>query len=79
MRNNTRTKKKNKRVCKAIHCARHTLGLRLLKKSGNLYLVQRVLGHTNPATTASFYADIAFEDMREAVNGLYSKEGKGKK
>ncbi len=55
----------------SIHSARHTLATHLLKKTGNLRQVQKQLGHASPATTANMYADIAFEDMQEGVNGIY--------
>jgi integrase len=55
----------------SIHCARHTIAVHLLKKTGNLRLVQKQLGHASPATTANMYADISFEDMQEGLNGLY--------
>ena len=55
----------------SIHSARHTLATHLLKKTGNLRQVQKQLGHASPATTANMYADIAFEDMQNGVNGLY--------
>jgi len=55
----------------SIHCARHTIAVHLLKKTGNLRQVQKQLGHSSPATTANMYADISFEDMQNGVNGLY--------
>ena len=55
----------------SIHCARHTIAVHLLKKTGNLRLVQKQLGHSSPATTANMYADISFEDMQDGLNGLY--------
>ena len=55
----------------AIHSARHTLAVHLLKKTGNLRQVQKQLGHASPATTANMYADITFEDMQNGLNGLY--------
>ncbi len=57
----------------SIHCARHTLATHLLKKTGNLRFVQKQLGHASPATTAGFYADIAFEDMQDGLNGIYEQ------
>jgi integrase len=54
-----------------IHCARHTIAVHLLKKTGNLRQVQKQLGHSSPATTANMYADISFEDMQNGLNGLY--------
>jgi integrase len=55
----------------SIHAARHTIAVHLLKKTGNLRLVQKQLGHASPTITANLYADIAFEDMQAAVTGLY--------
>jgi integrase len=55
----------------SIHCARHTMGFHLLKKTKNLRQVQKQLGHSSPAVTANIYADVSFDDMREGVNGLY--------
>ena len=55
----------------SIHSARHTLAVHLLKKTGNLRAVQKQLGHASPAVTANMYADVAFEDMQESLNGLY--------
>lgn len=57
----------------SIHSARHTIAVHLLKKTGNLRQVQKQLGHSSPATTANMYADISFEDMQGALNGLYQE------
>lgn len=54
-----------------IHCARHTLAVHLLKKTKNLRLVQKQLGHASPVITAALYADVSFEDMQESLNNLY--------
>ena len=67
-----------KRACKAaglpghysIHSARHTFGTLLYAKHKDLRLVQKLLGHADPATTA-VYADSTKEDALEAVNGLF--------
>ena len=56
-----------------IHCARHTIAVLLLKKTGNLRQVQKQLGHASPATTANMYADISFDDMQNGLNGLYEE------
>jgi integrase len=56
----------------SIHCARHTIAVHLLKKTGNLRQVQKQLGHASPATTANMYADVSFEDMQNGLNGLYN-------
>ena len=55
----------------SIHSARHTLAVVLLRKTGNLRLVQKQLGHSSPTTTANMYADVSFADMQDAVDGLY--------
>lgn len=55
----------------SIHSARHSMAVRLLKKTGNLRQVQKQLGHASLATTANMYADISFEDMQNGVTGLY--------
>jgi integrase len=75
-----RMNSKGKKVPKSIHSARHTMGVSLLRRTGNLYQVQRQLGHASPATTANFYCDIPFEDMQKGVTGLFSrKKQDGKK
>lgn len=55
----------------SIHSARHTLAVHLLKKTKNLRLVQKQLGHATPVITATLYADVSFEDMQESLNKLY--------
>ncbi len=53
----------------SIHSCRHSLAVRLLKKTGNLRLVQLQLGHSSPQTTA-IYADVSFDDRQKALDGL---------
>ena len=68
-----------KRACKladlpeevSIHAARHTLAVTLLKKTNNLRMVQKQLGHSSPTTTANMYADVSFEDMKASLDNLY--------
>lgn len=55
----------------SIHCARHTMAVVLLKKTGNLRQVQKQLGHSSPIVTANMYADITDEDMKAGVENLY--------
>lgn len=52
-----------------IHCARHTHATFLLKHTGNLRFVQKVLGHASIHTT-SLYADILAEDTVRLANML---------
>jgi integrase len=47
-----------------IHDLRHTAGMRTLRTTGNLKLVQKLLRHTDIKTTATFYADALLEDIR---------------
>ena len=51
------------------------MAVHLLRKTGNLRMVQKQLGHRNPATTANMYADVTFEDMRDGVDGRYNSTG----
>lgn len=48
------------------HDLRHTAGTRLLRRSGNLRLVQMLLGHTTIATTVK-YAHATLDDLRSAM------------
>ena len=61
-----------------IHIARHTMAVHLLRRSGNLRMVQKQLGHSNPTTTANMYTDVSFEDMRAVVDGLYDGHRAGR-
>ena len=58
----------------SIHSARHTMAVHLLRHSGNLRMVQKQLGHANPATTANMYADVTFEDMQSAMDNVFGKD-----
>jgi len=62
----------------SIHACRHTLACTLLKKTSNLRMVQKMLSHKDPETTANLYADISYEDMEENLNGLYEDEENNK-
>jgi integrase len=50
-----------------IHDLRHTTGMRTLRATGNLKVVQKLLGHTDIAITAKFYTDATLEDLRTAM------------
>jgi integrase len=54
-------------VDKRWHDLRHTSGMRTLRATGNLKLVQKQLGHASIATTARFYADALVEDVRAGM------------
>jgi integrase len=50
-----------------IHDLRHTAGMRTLRSTGNLKLVQKLLRHTDIKTTSTFYADALVEDIRAGL------------
>ena len=50
-----------------LHTLRHTTATRLLKKTSNIAMVQRMLGHSNISTTLR-YAHIDDQDLLDAVN-----------
>ncbi|WP_315759345.1 tyrosine-type recombinase/integrase [Bradyrhizobium sp. SZCCHNRI2007] len=54
-------------VTARIHDLRHTTGMRTLRRTRNLKVVQTLLGHTDIKTTATFYTDALVEDLREAM------------
>jgi integrase len=49
------------------HDLRHTAGMRTLRTTGNLKTTQRLLGHSDVATTSKFYVDASMEDVRSAM------------
>lgn len=56
-----------------FHDLRHTFATRLLRQTGNLKLVSRLLGHTQIETTMR-YAHVLDDDLRTALDG-YSLNG----
>lgn len=56
------------KIALRFHDMRHTAATRLLRKSGNLKHVQRLLGHADIKTTAKFYAHVTLEDLRQAMD-----------
>jgi site-specific recombinase XerD len=59
----------------SIHACRHSYGTILYRKTKNLRLVQKQLGHSS-ITTTTVYADVTAEETLTAVNGLF-EEGDG--
>ncbi|MDN5786510.1 site-specific integrase [Pseudorhodobacter sp.] len=57
-----------------FHDLRHTFATRLLRKTGNLKLVSRLLGHTTVETTTR-YAHVLDEDLHDAM-AAFSPLGK---
>ncbi|MBN1362557.1 MAG: site-specific integrase [Sedimentisphaerales bacterium] len=70
----TSIKRAGLRADLSIHAARHTMAVFLLRKTGNLRMVQKQLGHSSPTITANLYADVTFEDQQKALNGLYEDD-----
>lgn len=52
-----------------FHDTRHTRATRLLRTTGNLKVVQRLLGHADIDTTARYYAHVTLDDVRAALEG----------
>jgi hypothetical protein len=57
-----------------IHDLRHTTGMRTLRRTGNLKLVQKPPGHSDIKTTATFYTDAMVEDLRAAMEATAPRE-----
>ncbi|MBS7545063.1 tyrosine-type recombinase/integrase [Ancylobacter oerskovii] len=55
------------------HDHRHTKATRFLRASGNLKLVQRLLGHSRIETTGR-YAHVTDDDLRDALDVDYSQQ-----
>lgn len=52
------------------HSLRHTFATSVMRRTGNLFLVQKLLGHTNPGSTARFYLAFSVEDADHAASVL---------
>ncbi|MBI3873209.1 MAG: tyrosine-type recombinase/integrase, partial [candidate division Zixibacteria bacterium] len=50
----------------SVHSLRHTFATRLYHKTGDLYLVQRALGHRQ-LTATEVYARVSDQALRRAV------------
>jgi integrase len=59
-------------VSARIHDLRHTTGMRTLRETGNLRVVQKLLGHTDISVTSKFYTDALVEDLRQAMEATSS-------
>jgi len=54
----------------SIHSCRHSYGTQLYRSTKDLRLVQKMLGHSSPATTA-IYSHVCREDFLTAVNETF--------
>ena len=50
-----------------LYCGRHDFGMKLLERTGNLALVMKVMGHTDPRI-AMRYQHPELEQVRQAIN-----------
>lgn len=53
-----------------VHALRHTMASRLARAGVPLQKAQRLLGHSDPKLTATIYAHLGVEDLRDAVERL---------
>ena len=70
---NKRIKWRKAGVNARLHDTRHTTGMRTLRATGNLKLVQRLLRHTTIATTSQFYTDSGMEDIRAGMESAIER------
>jgi len=71
---NWRRKRAKAGASAPLHDLRHTAGQRTLRATGNLKLVQTLLGHTEITTSAKFYADTSMTDLRDGLNRTESQK-----
>lgn len=62
-----------------MHDLRHTTGMRTLRTTGNMKLVQKLLRHTDIRTTAKFYTDATVEDIRAGMESTAQRTESQKK
>lgn len=67
IRSNKRRWKNNGQIEARWHDTRHTTGMRTLRATGNLKVVQKLLRHSDVAITAKFYTDALVDDIRDAL------------
>ena len=60
---------------KGLHILRHTFARRLVNDNTNLETIRDLLGHSNIAITAKFYAKTNEANKRSAVNGVGKNNG----
>lgn len=52
------------------HTLRHTFAVNYLRKGGNLYYLQRILGHSSITTTERYLRSLGIEDLQKVHDGL---------
>jgi site-specific recombinase XerD len=54
-----------------VHCTRHSFAVELYRRTRDLRLTQRLLGHASPNTT-QVYASLLDEDVRRGVEAIWA-------
>jgi integrase/recombinase XerD len=54
----------------SFHTLRHTFAVNYLRKGGNLYYLQRILGHSSITTTERYLRSLGIEDLQKVHDGL---------
>lgn len=52
------------------HTLRHSFAVNYLRKGGNLYYLQRILGHSSITTTERYLKSLGIEDLQKVHDGL---------
>ncbi len=55
---------------KVPHTCRHTFASRLAEVGANMVAIQKLVGHSDYATTANIYTHLDIEELRKAINKL---------
>ena len=60
-----------------MHRARHTFATELRRDTGDLGVVQRMLGHSDIHTTEAFYGHYDLSDLEQAMEAFAKRERRG--
>ncbi len=52
------------------HTLRHSFAVNYLRKGGNLYYLQRILGHSSITTTEGYLKSLGVDDLKKVHDGL---------
>ncbi len=52
------------------HTLRHSFAVNYLRKGGNLYYLQRILGHSSITTTERYLRSLGIDDLKKVHDGL---------
>jgi site-specific recombinase XerD len=58
------------------HTLRHTFAVNYLRAGGNLYYLQRILGHSSITTTERYLRSLGIEDLQRVHDGLSLLSGR---